>query len=131
MQRRIRATITNFANSGTAQAWQLTSGNVITRLADVPYANGVLSNTFRPRASPCSFCRRPKISGCGSAPTPRPDQMEFGWMGRADSVTSFSRPPICGLVGGQHQHVFEQLLPILVGTTNSARMFYRGLLNSP
>jgi hypothetical protein len=38
------ATITNFANSGTAQVWQLTSANTITRLADLPYANGVLSN---------------------------------------------------------------------------------------
>jgi len=38
------ATITNFANSGTAQVWQLTSANTITRLADLPYSNGVLSN---------------------------------------------------------------------------------------
>jgi Glycoside hydrolase family 44 len=36
--------ITNFANSGTAQVWQLTSANVISRLADLPYSNGVLSN---------------------------------------------------------------------------------------
>lgn len=38
------ATIANFANSGTAQVWQLTSANTITRLADLPYSNGVLSN---------------------------------------------------------------------------------------
>ncbi len=36
--------ITNFANSGTAQVWQLTSSNVISRLADLPYSSGVLSN---------------------------------------------------------------------------------------
>jgi hypothetical protein len=38
--------LTNLASSGTAQAWQLTANNAITRLADIPYAGGVLSNTL-------------------------------------------------------------------------------------
>jgi hypothetical protein len=36
--------VTNFANSGRAQVWQLNASNVITRLADIPYTGGVVSN---------------------------------------------------------------------------------------
>jgi hypothetical protein len=36
--------VTNFANSGRAQAWQLNTSNVITRLADIPYTGGVVTN---------------------------------------------------------------------------------------
>jgi hypothetical protein len=83
----ITANITNFANSGTAQAWQLTASNVITRLADVPYANGTVSNLL-PAQSITLFI----------LPTVKNFQLRIGtnwhcrWMGRADSVTSFSRP---------------------------------------
>jgi hypothetical protein len=38
--------VTNFASSGTAQLWHLTSSNVISRLPDVPYVNGIVSNTL-------------------------------------------------------------------------------------
>ncbi|HEX9045666.1 MAG TPA: glycoside hydrolase family 44 protein, partial [Verrucomicrobiae bacterium] len=38
-------TVTNFASSGVAQAWQVTASNAITRLPDIPYANGVITNT--------------------------------------------------------------------------------------
>jgi hypothetical protein len=36
--------VTNFAKSGLAQAWQLTASNVITRLTDIPYSGGLVSN---------------------------------------------------------------------------------------
>jgi hypothetical protein len=36
--------VTNFANCGRAQAWQLNASNIITRLADIPYSGGVVSN---------------------------------------------------------------------------------------
>ena len=41
----VTLSLANFANSGTAQAWQLTSANTINRLADVTYSNGSLAAT--------------------------------------------------------------------------------------
>jgi chitodextrinase len=42
----ITLNLSNFPASGASQVWQLTSANVITRLADVPYSGGALSATL-------------------------------------------------------------------------------------
>jgi hypothetical protein len=39
-------TLTNFLPAGTAQVWQLTSANTITRLSDLNFTGGMLSNTL-------------------------------------------------------------------------------------
>lgn len=38
--------VSNFSGAGTAQVWQLTSSNAITRLADVPFSAGTISATL-------------------------------------------------------------------------------------
>ena len=43
-------TISNFYSSGTAQVWQLTSSNVITRLANVSLTGNTLSNSVPPQS---------------------------------------------------------------------------------
>jgi len=48
----ILLSITNFSSAGTAQVWQLTSANTISRLADVNYASGTLSYTFNASHAP-------------------------------------------------------------------------------
>lgn len=44
----VTVNVSNFSGAGTAQAWQLTSANAITRIADVAYSNGTLSATLPP-----------------------------------------------------------------------------------
>jgi hypothetical protein len=39
-------TLTNYLPAGTAQVWQLTSANTITRLSDLSFTGGTLSNTL-------------------------------------------------------------------------------------
>ncbi len=46
----LTVTITNFVNCGAAQVWQLTSGNVITRLSDLSFNGSALSNTVPPQS---------------------------------------------------------------------------------
>src|SRR5205085_2911110 len=41
----VTVSLANFTGTGTAQAWQLTSSNAITRLADVSYSGNSLSAT--------------------------------------------------------------------------------------
>lgn len=42
----VNVTVTNFLSAGTAQVWQLTAANVITRLSDLPVTGGAFSNTL-------------------------------------------------------------------------------------
>jgi len=45
-----RVTLTNFLPSGTAQLWQLTSANSITRLSDVAFTGNTFSNSLPPQS---------------------------------------------------------------------------------
>jgi len=62
-------TLTNFLASGTAQVWQLTSSNVITRLSNLSFAGSVFSNTV-PAQSITLFVLPPVIPGPASNPNP-------------------------------------------------------------
>jgi hypothetical protein len=42
----VNITLTNFLPAGTAQVWQLTSANAISRLSDVSFTGGAFSNTL-------------------------------------------------------------------------------------
>jgi PKD repeat protein len=46
----ITVSLANFSGNGTAQAWQLTSANAITRLSDLSYSAGSLSATVPPQS---------------------------------------------------------------------------------
>jgi hypothetical protein len=43
-------TLTNFLPSGTAQVWQLTSANTITRLSDLAFSGNTFSNSLPPQS---------------------------------------------------------------------------------
>jgi hypothetical protein len=124
--------VTNFANSGTAQAWQLNSANVISRLADVPYTGGILSNTL-PAQSVTLFV----------LPTVRPLKLRASASGPAQPLTlwldgqggqSYTLQASTNLVTWTAvstntftSNSFRCLLP----ATNAAPTFYRGVLNLP
>jgi hypothetical protein len=128
----LRAAITNFANSGTAQAWQLTAGNVITRLADVPYANGILSNTLPAQSITLFVLPTAKSLRLRIGTNAAPRQMEL-WMdgqgGQRYLLQSSTNLTVWSAVS---TNTFaSNSFRILVGTTNSTRMFYRGFLSPP
>jgi len=128
----ITANITNFANSGTAQVWQLTSGNVITRLADVPYANGAVSNTLPAQSITLFVLPTAKNLRLRVGTNAGPRQMEL-WMdgqgGQRYILQSSTNLTVWSAVSTNT--FLSNSFRILVGTTNPMSMFYRGLLNSP
>jgi hypothetical protein len=62
-------TINNFLASGTAQVWQLTSANVITRLSDLSFAGSGFTNTV-PAQSITLFVLPAALVGPASSPNP-------------------------------------------------------------
>ncbi|MFZ0829344.1 MAG: glycoside hydrolase family 44 protein [Verrucomicrobiia bacterium] len=126
------ANIANFANSGTAQAWQLTSANVITRLADVPYANGVLSNTLPSQSINLFVLPTAKNLRLRVGTNAPPGQMELWMDGQGgQSYTLQSSANLAAWSAVSAYTFSSNSFRVLVSTTNAAGMFYRGLLNSP
>ena len=128
----LRAAITNFAYSGTAQAWRLTASNVITRLADVPYVNGILSNTLPAQSITLFVLPTAKNLRLRVGTNAAPRQMEF-WMdgqgGQRYILQSSANLKVWSAVS---TNTFaSNSFRILVGTTTSTRMFYRGFLSPP
>jgi hypothetical protein len=124
--------VTNFANSGTAQAWQLTANNVIARLADIPYARGTVSNLLPAQSITLFVLPTAKNLQMRVGTNAAPRQMEL-WMdgqgGQRYLLQSSTNLTVWSAVS---TNTFaSNSFRILVGTTNSTRMFYRGLLNSP
>ena len=128
----LRAAITNFANSGTAQAWQLTSANVITHLADVPYANGTLSNTLPSQSITLFILPTAKNLRLRIGTNAVPSQVELWMDGQggqryilqsSTNLTAWSAVSTNTFVSNSFR--------VLVSTTNPSRMFYRGVLSSP
>jgi hypothetical protein len=122
--------VTNFAAAGTAQLWQLASNN-ITRLADLTFTNTIVSNTL-PAQSITLFVLPPlPVFRLQTAANNPPGQLNFWLDGQAGQtwvlqsstdLIHWSATSTNTLAGNS----FEFFVP----TTNSAQMFYRGLLNN-
>jgi hypothetical protein len=124
--------ITNFANSGTAQAWQLNAGNVITRLADVSYANSVLSNTLPSQSITLFVLPTAKNLRLRVGTNAAPSQMELWMDGQGGQRYILQSSTDLTVWSAVSTNMFSSnSFRILVGTTNPASMFFRGLLNSP
>jgi hypothetical protein len=128
----VRLSVTNFANSGTAQAWQLTASNVITRLADIPYAGGVLSNTLP--AQSITLFALPTVKNLrlrvGTNAPPR--QLELWLDGQGGQSYILQASTNLHVWSAVSTNTFaSNSFRVFLGTTNSASMFYRGRLNSP
>jgi hypothetical protein len=128
----ITANITNFANSGTAQAWQLTAGDVITRLADVTYADGTLSNTLPAQSITLFVLPTAKNLRLRVGTNAPPQQMELWMDGQGGQRYLLQSSTNLTVWSAMSTNTFaSNSFRILVGTTNPASMFFRGLLNSP
>ena len=124
--------VTNFANGGTAQAWQLTASNVITRLADVPYANGTVSNQLPAQSITLFVLPTAKNLGIRVGTNAAPHQMELWMDGQGGQRYILQSSTNLMAWSAVSTNTFStNSFQFLVDTTNPAPTFYRGLLNSP
>ena len=128
----ITANITNFNATGTVQRWQLTSANVITQLANITLTNKVLGDMVP--AQSITLYVLPALNafnlqvGAGNTGYQLPLWLN-GQAGLAYILQSST--DLFNWVGVSTNTLSSNSFPYLVATTNSAKMFYRGLYKSP
>ena len=128
----ITANITNFNATGTIQRWQLTSANVINQLANVTLTNKVLSDMVP--AQSITLYVLPAVSAFSlQAGTRNSTNHLTLWLnGQAGLTYIFqSSTDLVHWMAVSTNTLSSNSFPYLVATTNSAKMFYRGLFNSP
>jgi len=122
--------VTNFAAAGTAQLWQLASNN-ITRLADLTFTNTIVSNTL-PAQSITLFVLPPlPVFRLQTAANNPPGQLNFWLDGQAGQTWVLqSSTDLIHWSATSTNTLASNSFEFFVPTTNSAQMFYRGLLNN-
>jgi hypothetical protein len=127
--------LSNFTATGAAQVWQLTAANAINHLANTGVTNGILSQVL-PAQSITLFV----VPGATAATafslrigTNRPPgQLELWLDGQAGrSYVIQTSASLTAWSGFRTNTLASNSFSYLVATTNTAKMFYRGLLNSP
>ena len=128
----LRLSVTNFANSGTAQAWQLTASNVITRLAAIPYAGGVLSNTLPAQSITLLVLPTAQNLRLRVGTNAPPHQVELWLDGQGGQSYTLQASTNFHVWSAVSTNTFaSNSFRVLLGTTNAASLFYRGQLNPP
>jgi hypothetical protein len=128
----ITASITNFNATGTVQRWQLTAANVINQLANVTLTNKVLSDMVP--AQSITLYVLPAVSAFSLQVGTRNSTNHLTlWLnGQAGLTYIFqSSTDLVHWMAVSTNTLSSNSFPYLVATTNSAKMFYRGLFNSP
>jgi hypothetical protein len=128
----VAAGITNFAAVGTVRRWQLTAANVISPLANLALTNHVLDDTV-PAQSITLYVLPPAAStnfSLQTGPGVANGRLALRLNGQAGQtyVWESSTNLVTWLVAGTNtltSNSFELFVPV----TNSARMFFRGVLN--
>jgi len=128
----VRANITNFNATGTVQRWQLTSADAITPLANLTLTNPVLSDIVP--AQSITLYVLPAVSAFSlQAGAENPAGQLTLWLegqvGQKYILQSSTDLIHWGAVSTNT--LSSNSASFLVATTNTATMFYRGLLNSP
>ena len=124
--------VTNFANSGSAQAWQLTASNVLSRLADVPYSGGVVSNLLP--AQSITLLVLPTVKNLRLRPGTNapPQQMELWLDGQGgQGYTLQSSTNLTTWTTISTTTLATNSYGFLLSTTNGSGMFYRARLTLP
>jgi len=125
--------VTNFANSGTAQAWQLTgASNAIAQLPGVSYAGGVLSNTLPAQSITLFVLPSAKNLRLRVGTNAPPRQMELWMDGQGGQrYTLLSSTNLTTWTAVSTNLFSTNSFRLLIGTTNTTGIFYRGMLNPP
>jgi hypothetical protein len=128
----ITANITNFNATGMVQRWQLASADVINQLANITLTNGVLSDMVP--AQSITLYVLPALNAFNLQVGARNSTNQLalwlnGQMGLTYILQSSTDLFHWGAVSTNT--LSSNSFPYLVATTNTAKMFYRGLFNSP
>ena len=128
----ITTSITNFNAIGTIQRWQLTSADIINQLANITLTNKVLSDVVPSQS--ITLYVLPAVSAFNLQAGARISTNQLalrlnGQAGLAYILQSSTDLVHWGAVSTNT--LSSNSFPYLVATTNSAKMFYRGLFNSP
>jgi hypothetical protein len=128
----ITLNITNFTATGPAQVWQLTSANTISHLSNTGLTNGVLSQVL-PAQSITLFVLSGATAFHLRIGTNRPPgQLELWLDGQAgQSYVLQSGTDLVHWLAISTNALSSNSFSFLVTMTNTAKMFYRGRLNSP
>ncbi len=121
-------TVTNFLASGTAQVWQLTASNVISRLADLSLAGHTFTNTVPPQ----SITLFVLPAGAPVAPSLRPglasptNTFDF-WLdgGAGQNYVLLWSSNLLSWLPLQTNTLATNSLHLVVSTTNGPARFYR------
>jgi hypothetical protein len=124
-------TLTNLPAAGTAQVWQLSSTNGISHPPDVSFTNGILNQLLPAHSvtlfvlpSVTPFSLRPGAKSGGQMELWLDGQNARTYVLQASTDLFHWSPVSTNILSGNS-------IRFLLPTTNSARMFYRGLLSQP
>jgi len=127
----LTAVITNFASSGTAQVWQLASAGVISHLPNAGLTNGILSQVL-PAQSITLFVVPGATPFNLRLGTNRPSGLQLWLDGQAgQSYVLQSSSNLGKWLAVSTNLLSSNSCSFSVPTTNTAKMFYRGMLKSP
>jgi hypothetical protein len=128
----IAANITNFNATGTVQRWQLTSANVISQLANIALTNRVLNDIVPSQSITLYILPAVSAFNLQAGPMNSTNQLTLRLNGQAGLAYILqSSTDLIHWAGVSTNTLASNSFPYLAGTTNAAKMFYRGLFNSP
>jgi len=128
----ITANITNFNAMGTVQRWQLTSAAVINQLANITLTNKVLSDMVP--AQSITLYVLPALNAFNLQVGTQNSAYQLPlWLNGQAGLTYIlqSSTDLVHWGAVSTNTLSSNSFPYLVATTNSAKMFYRGLYKSP
>jgi hypothetical protein len=124
----VNASLTNFNAIGTAQRWQLTSANVITRLTDISFANNVLEDTVPSQCITLYILPSINPFNLKTDTTAAPGQLTIWLNGQTGLGYALqSSTDLVHWSAVATNTLMSNSFPFLVSTTNTTMQFYRGL----
>ena len=128
----ITANITNFNATGTVQRWQLTASNSITHLSNIALTNGFLKDTV-PSQSITLYVLPALVAFNLQAASGNPAGQLTLWLNGQAGETYIleSSTDLVHWTGIGTNTLASNSIPYMVTMTNTSKMFYRGLFNSP
>jgi hypothetical protein len=126
------ASFTNLTVIGTAQRWQLTASNVIAQLPNLALTNAVLRDSLPSQSITLYVLPVPQPFQLQLKPDQTPGGLSLTLNGQPGaSYTMQSSTDLIHWLAFSTNTLTTNSVQIVVATTNSAQMFYRGVFVQP
>ena len=124
--------LTNLPTSGTVQAWQLNSNNIIVHLSDTTFANGALSQTLPPQSITLFVLPATAPSTLRFGANIAPGQMELWFDGQAARTYVLqSSTDLIHWLPISTNTLSSNSFRFVVPSTDPQQIYYRGWLSQP